>query len=44
MGRSESIPIVDGSVQLGEFGCIYFADFDGTRARERIVRIQVVGE
>lgn len=44
MGRSESIPIVDGSVQLGEFGCIYFADFDGTRARERIVRVQVVGE
>jgi secondary thiamine-phosphate synthase enzyme len=44
MGRSESIPIVAGEVQLGEFGCIYFADFDGTRARERVVRVQVVGE
>jgi secondary thiamine-phosphate synthase enzyme len=44
LGRSESIPIVEGEVQLGEFGCIYFADFDGTRARERNVRIQVLGE
>jgi secondary thiamine-phosphate synthase enzyme len=44
MGRSESIPIIDGAVQLGEFGCIYFADFDGTRTRERTVRVQVVGE
>jgi secondary thiamine-phosphate synthase enzyme len=44
IGRSESIPIVDGEVQLGEFGRIYFVDFDGTRPRERNVRIQVVGE
>lgn len=44
MGRSESIPIVDGKVELGEFGHIYFADFDGTRPRTRIVRVQVVGE
>jgi len=44
IGRSESIPIVNGELQLGEFGRIYFADFDGTRARERIVRVQVVGE
>ena len=44
MGRSESIPIVAGAVQLGEFGCIYFADFDGTRPRDRVVQVQVVGE
>jgi len=44
MGRSESIPVVSGQVQLGEFGCIYFADFDGTRTRERMVRVSVVGE
>jgi thiamine phosphate synthase YjbQ (UPF0047 family) len=44
IGRSESIPIQDGEVLLGEFGQIYFADFDGTRARERTVRVQVVGE
>jgi secondary thiamine-phosphate synthase enzyme len=44
MGRSETIPITGGEVQLGEFGCIYFADFDGTRERERVVRLQVLGE
>ncbi|MGB9521796.1 MAG: YjbQ family protein, partial [Anaerolineales bacterium] len=44
LGRSESIPIVDGKLELGEFGRIYFADFDQVRARERTVRFQVVGE
>lgn len=44
MGRSESVPIVKGGLELGEFGQIYFIDFDGLRARERIVRVQVVGE
>ena len=44
MGRSESIPIINGELELGEFGHIYFADFDGTRPRKRIVRVQVVGD
>ena len=44
MGRSESIPIVKGNLELGEFGQIYFIDFDGLRARERNVRVQVIGE
>jgi secondary thiamine-phosphate synthase enzyme len=44
MGRSETIPVVRGEVQLGSFGRIYFADFDGTRSRERTVRVQVLGE
>ncbi len=44
MGRSESIPVVDGAMMLGEFGRIYFADFDQVRARERTVRVQIVGE
>ena len=44
MGRSESIPLVDGVMTLGEFGRIYFADFDQVRARERVVRVQIVGE
>lgn len=44
MGRSESIPLVDGEMTLGEFGCIYFADFDQTRERDRTVRVQIVGE
>lgn len=43
-GRSESIPIIDGKLELGEFGRIYFADFDQVRARERIVRFQIIGE
>jgi secondary thiamine-phosphate synthase enzyme len=44
MGRSQSIPVIDGAMQLGEFGRIYFADFDQVRARERVVRVQIVGE
>jgi secondary thiamine-phosphate synthase enzyme len=44
MGRSESIPVVDGKLELGEFGRIYFADFDQVRTRERTVRVQIVGE
>lgn len=44
MGRSVSIPMIDGRMMLGEFGRIYFADFDQVRARERTVRVQVVGD
>ena len=44
MGRSEAIPLVDGKLELGEFGEIYFIDFDSVRARERTVRIQIIGE
>ncbi|MGE5073772.1 MAG: secondary thiamine-phosphate synthase enzyme YjbQ [Anaerolineae bacterium] len=44
MGRSQSIPVLDGKLTLGEFGRIYFADFDQVRARERTVRVQIVGE
>ena len=44
LGRSESIPVVDGRAELGEFGRIYFADFDGMRQRDRTVHFLVVGE
>ncbi len=44
MGRSASIPVIDGKMALGEFGCIYFADFDQVRARERTVRVEIVGD
>lgn len=44
LGRSVTIPVEDGKMVLGEFGCIYFADFDQVRARERYVRVQIVGE
>jgi secondary thiamine-phosphate synthase enzyme len=44
LGRSQSVPVVEGQMVLGEFGRIYFADFDQVRARERNVRVQIVGE
>ena len=44
MGRSETIPITDGNLELGEFGHIYFVDFDHTRAREREVIVRILGE
>ena len=44
MGRSVTIPVVEGDLILGEFGRIYFADFDQVRARERNVRVQIIGE
>lgn len=43
LGRSVTIPLQEGKMQLGEFGRIYFADFDQVRARDRIVRVQIVG-
>jgi secondary thiamine-phosphate synthase enzyme len=44
MGRSVSIQVLDSKMELGEFGRIYFADFDQVRARERTVRVEIVGE
>jgi secondary thiamine-phosphate synthase enzyme len=44
LGRSESIPVIDSRLELGQFGRIYFADFDQVRARERKVIVQIVGE
>jgi len=44
IGRSETIPIVDGRIELGEFGRIYFVDFDGVRERDRSVHFTVMGE
>lgn len=44
IGRSETIPIVDAKLELGDFGQIYFIDFDSVRTRERFVHIQIIGE
>jgi secondary thiamine-phosphate synthase enzyme len=44
LGRSETIPVMDGKLDLGEFGHIYFVDWDQTRARERQVQVQIIGE
>lgn len=43
-GRSESIVVEDGELDLGQFGYTYFIDWDQVRARKRIVKITVVGE
>ncbi|HIS03315.1 MAG TPA: YjbQ family protein [Candidatus Pullichristensenella avicola] len=44
MGRSVQIPIIDGEMQLGEFGMIWFGDWDQVRARLRTAIVQVQGE
>ena len=44
IGRSATIVIIDGNIDLGEFGHIEFIDWDQTRARERTVQVQVLGE
>ncbi len=44
IGRSETIVIDDGALDLGEFGFIYFIDFDKTRARQRTVDVMIIGE
>lgn len=43
-GRSESIVIEDGKLDLGEFGYTYFIDWDQVRARKRTVQVQIIGE
>ena len=44
IGRSETVPVIDGQLDLGEFGFLYFIDFDQTRARKRTVQVTVIGE
>jgi secondary thiamine-phosphate synthase enzyme len=44
VGRSETIVVIDGKLDLGEFGHVYFIDFDQTRGRERTVEVQLLGE
>ena len=44
IGRSETIVMADGKLDLGDFGRIHFIDFDQTRARERTVLVMVIGD
>ena len=44
IGRSETVLLIEGELDLGQFGHIFFIDFDQTRGRERTVQIQIVGE
>jgi len=43
LGRSETVPIIGGKLELGEFGHIYFVDFDQTRPRKRSVTVTIIG-
>jgi len=43
-GRSETIVIEEGQLDLGEFGYIYFVDWDQIRDRKRVVQVVIMGE
>ena len=43
-GRSETIILKDGKLSLGEFGYIYFIDWDQVRERARVCEVQIIGE
>lgn len=43
LGRSATVPVVEGAPVLGEFGRIYVGDLDSVRARERTVYFTVLG-
>lgn len=44
LGRSETVIVMDGELDLGEFGHLYFVDLDQTRGRERTIQVQVMGQ
>lgn len=44
LGRSETVVLADGIMDMGSFGHIYFVDFDQTRGRTRQVQVQIIGE
>ena len=44
VGRSVTIPIINGVAELGDFGEVFFVDFDRTRPRDRTVTVQILGE
>lgn len=43
-GRSETVTVNKGELSLGEFGYIYFIDWDQLRARKRVCEVQIIGE
>lgn len=44
IGRSVTVVMEEGEMDLGEFGYIYFIDWDQTRARTRTVQVMLLGE
>jgi thiamine phosphate synthase YjbQ (UPF0047 family) len=43
-GRSESFVLENKEIHLGDFGFIYFVDWDQVRERERVAEVLVMGE
>ena len=43
-GRSETIVVENGKLDLGEFGYTYFIDWDQVRARKRSIQVAILGE
>jgi len=43
-GRSETIVVENGVLSLGEFGFVYFIDWDQVRERARVAEVVVMGE
>ena len=41
-GHHITVPVSDGSLELGTYGTIYYAEFDGQREKEVLVKI--IGE
>jgi secondary thiamine-phosphate synthase enzyme len=44
IGRSETIVIQNGKPDLGDYGHLYFIDFDQTHQRKRKIQVQIIGE
>ena len=44
IGRNVTIVMVNGEMDLGEFGRIHFIDWDQTRGRTRTVQVMIIGE
>lgn len=44
IGRNVTIVMVNGEMDLGEFGRIHFIDWDQTRGRTRTVQVMIMGE
>jgi secondary thiamine-phosphate synthase enzyme len=42
LGTSESIPIVDGQLQLGTYQRVFFIELDGPRPREALIQVMGV--
>ena len=42
LGTSETVPVIDGNMQFGQYQSIFFIELD--RARSREVMVQVIGE